>query len=155
MNRFAAAPLALILLALGLAACGGDDAPSKADFASDADEICKNAEEKLQDVGQDASSPDEIADAVDKVIDETQNSVDELQELELPEGDAGKEAEQFVSALENDIEEEGLPALEALRDALRKNDQEAAQKAAQELQAIETTDTDDLARKLGAKACAE
>ena len=155
MNRFAAAPLALILLALGLAACGGDDAPSKADFAADAEEVCKNAEEKLEGVGENASNPEEIADAVDKVIDATQNSVDELQDLELPEGADGKAAEQFVNALGTDIEDKGIPALEALRDALEKNDQQAAQKAAQQLQAIETTDTDDLARKLGAEACAE
>ena len=112
MNRFAAAPLALILLALGLAACGGEDAPSKGDFAADANEICKNAEEKLEDVGENASNPEEIADAVDKVIDETQKSVDELQDLELPDGDDGKAAEQFVNALETDIEDKGIPALE-------------------------------------------
>ena len=86
MNRFAAAPLTLIVLVLGLAACGGDDgdAPSKADFAASADKICKNAETALQNVGENAKSPDEVAAAVDKVIDETQKSIDQLQDLGTP-----------------------------------------------------------------------
>lgn len=158
MNRFVALPLTLILLAFGLVACGGDgggDAPSKAEFATNADKICKNAEKALQDVGQDASSPDEIAAAVDKVIDETQKSVDELKGLERPAGDAGEAADKFVNALQSDIEDKGIPALEDLRDALKDNDQQAAQKAAQRLQAIETTNSDKLARDVGAKGCAE
>jgi hypothetical protein len=156
MNRFAAAPLILLVLALGLAACGGgdDDAPSKADFAASADKICKNAETALQNVGEDAKSPDEVAAAVDKVIDETQKSIDELQGLERPDGDAGAAAGEFVDALSSDIEDKGIPALEDLRDALKENDQQAAQAAAQKLQAIETTNSDKLARDIGAKGCA-
>ncbi len=156
MNRFAAAPLTLIVIVLGLVACGGGDgdAPSKADFAASADKICKNAETALQNVGENAKSPDEVATAVDKVIDETQKSIDELQDLERPDGDAGAAAGEFVDALSTDIEDKGIPALEDLRDALKKNDQQAAQAAAQKLQAIETTNSDKLARDIGAKGCA-
>jgi hypothetical protein len=158
MNRFAAAPLTLLVLVLGLAACGGGDgdgdAPSKADFAASADKICKNAETALQNVGENAKSPDEVAAAVDKVIDETQKSIDELQDLERPDGDAGEAADKFVDALSTDIEDKGIPALEDLRDALKDNDQQAAQEAAQKLQAIETTNSDKLASDIGAKGCA-
>ena len=156
MNRFAAAPLTLLVLVLGLAACGGGDgdAPSEADFAASADKICKNAETALQNVGENAKSPDEVAAAVDKVIDETQKSIDELQGLEQPEGDAGEAANKFVDALSSDIEDKGIPALEDLRDALKDNDQQAAQQAAQKLQAIETTNSDKLASDVGAKGCA-
>jgi hypothetical protein len=157
MNRFAAAPLTLLVLVLGIAACGGDsdgDAPSKADFAASADKICKNAETALQDVGENAKSPEEVAAAVDKVIDETQKSIDELQDLQRPDGDAGEAAGKFVDALSSDIEDKGIPALEDLRDALKDKDQQAAQKAAQKLQAIETTNSDKLARDAGAKGCA-
>jgi hypothetical protein len=156
MNRFAAAPLTLFLLVLGLAACGGGDgdAPSKADFAASADRICNEAEKSLQNVGENANSPEEIAAAVDKVIDQTQKSIDKLKDLERPEGDAGEAADKFVDALSSDIEGKGIPALEDLRDALKDNDQQAAQKAAQKLQAIETTNSDKLARDIGAKGCA-
>ena len=153
MNRFAAAPLTLLVLVLGLAACGGGDgdAPSEADFAASADKICKNAETALQNVGENAKSPDEVAAAVDKVIEETQKSIDDLQDLEQP--DAGKAASEFVDALSSDIEDKGIPALEDLRDALKDKDQQAAQQAAQKLQAIETTNSDKLARDIGAKGC--
>ena len=156
MNRFAAAPLTLIVLVFGVAACGGGDgdAPSKADFAASADKICKNAETALQNVGENAKSPDEVAAAVDKVIDETQKSIDELQDLDRPDGDAGEAADKFVDALSTDIEDKGIPALEDLRDALKDKDQQAAQEAAQKLQAIETTNSDKLARDIGAKGCA-
>jgi hypothetical protein len=156
MNRFAAAPLTLIVIVLGLVACGGGDgdAPSKADFAASADKICKNAETALQNVGENAKSPDEVAAAVDKVIDETQKSIDDLQDLEQPDGDAGEAANKFVDALSSDIEDKGIPALEDLRDALKDNDQQAAQQAAQKLQAIETTNSDKLASDVGAKGCA-
>jgi hypothetical protein len=155
MNRFAAAPLTLLVLVLGLAACGGGDgdAPSKGDFAASADDICKHAETALQNVGENAKSPDEVAAAVDKVIDETQKSIDELQDLERPDGEAGENAKEFVDALSSDIEDKGIPALEDLRDALKDNDQKAAQEAAQKLQAIETTNSDKLARDIGAKGC--
>jgi hypothetical protein len=154
MNRFAAAPLTLLLLVVGLVACGGSDAPSKEDFAASAGEICAEAEKQLQELGK-ANSPDEVADQLDKVIDETQKSVDKLTDLERPEGDAGEAAEKFVNALESDIEDKGIPALEDLRDAIKDKDSAAAQKAYQQLQAIETTDSDKLAREIGAKGCSE
>jgi phage shock protein A len=159
MTRFAAAPLTLIVFSLGLVACGGGDgggggAPSKAAFASNASKICKSAEDKLKDVGQDANTPDEIAAAVDKVIAETQDSVDKLKSLKRPEGDAGKAAQEFVDALQSDVEDKGIPALEDLRDALKKNDEQAARKAAESIKSLENTNSDDLARALGAKACA-
>ncbi|MEA2419864.1 MAG: hypothetical protein QOE60_2070 [Thermoleophilaceae bacterium] len=155
MNRFAAAPLTMLVLVVGLVACGGSDAPSKADFAKSADEICNNAEKALQNVGKDANTPAEIAAAVDRVIDQTQKSVDDLKGLDRPDGDAGKAADKFIGALSSDIEDKGLPALKELRDAIKKNDRQAAQKAAERLQAIQTTNSDQLARDIGAKGCAD
>jgi hypothetical protein len=155
MNRFAALPLIPVVCVLALSACGGDDAPSKAEFAEKAEKICKNAEKQLENIGENATSPDEIADAVDKVIDQSQSSLDELRDLDRPEGDAGEAADTFVAALERDIEDKGIPALEELRDAVRDNDQTAAQKAAQKLQAIETSNTNELAKKIGAAGCGE
>ncbi|MEA2363326.1 MAG: hypothetical protein QOD71_2471 [Thermoleophilaceae bacterium] len=157
MNRFAAAPLTLIVLALGVASCGGGggDAPSKAEYAADAEKICKDAEAQLNDVAQNPSTPEEIAAAVDQVIDATQQSVDKLKALEQPDGEAGRAAEKFVAAVKTDIEGKGIPALEELRDALKKNDKQAAEKAARRLQAVQTTESDKLARDIGATACGD
>jgi hypothetical protein len=143
------------VLAFGLAACGGDDAPSRQDFAEDASKICRDAEQALEDVGQNAESPEDIANAVDRVIEESRNAVDELADLERPEGEDGETAERFVSATRREIEDEGIPALEDLRDALEKDDQAGAQEAAQRLQEVETNDSNRAAQELGADACAE
>jgi predicted transcriptional regulator len=155
MNRLAVVPLVPVLIALGLSACGGDDAPSREEFANRAEEICQNAEKQLESVGENVSSPSEVAAAIDKVIDQSQSSLDELRELERPDGTAGENAEKFVNALESDIEDKGIPALEDLRDALEDNDQQAAQEAAEKLQAIETSNTNQLAKKIGATDCGE
>ncbi len=148
------APLLLTLLAFAISACGGDDAPSREDFAEQANEICRETEEALENVGEDAESPQDIADAVDQVIEESRNAVDELQDLERPEGDAGEAAETFVNATRTEIEEKGIPALEDLRDALADGNQQAAQEAAQQLQGIDSEASNKAARDLGANQCA-
>jgi hypothetical protein len=81
--------------------------------------------------------------------------VDKLKELERPEGEDGETAEKFVNAVASDIEGKGIPALEDLRDAVKKNDEQAAQQAAARLQGVETAESDKLARDLGATACAD
>jgi hypothetical protein len=153
MNRLAA-PLTVVVLSLALSACGGDDAPSKAEFASEAEKICRDAEKQLAGLGEEASGAAEIADVVGKVIDETRRSVDRLEDLERPDGEAGEQAERFVNAVQSDIEGKGIPALEDVRDALEDNDQDAARKAAERLQTLETPDSNRLAREIGAGACA-
>jgi hypothetical protein len=152
--RVAAALAAVAAIALGASACGGsDDAPSKSEFTRNVEQICKDTQERLTNVGKGARTADEIASAVDKVINESQKSVDKLKELDLPEGDARDTAESFVKATTSDVEDKGIPALEKLRDALKKNDQAAARKAAVELQSIQSTNADRYARELGATAC--
>jgi translation initiation factor 2B subunit (eIF-2B alpha/beta/delta family) len=153
MTRLAA--ILLSLLAFALASCGGDDAPSREDFAERANEICRETEEALENVGQDAESPQDVADAVDQVIKESRSAVDQLADLERPEGEAGEAAETFVNATRTEIEDEGIPALEDLRDALANGDQQAAQEAAQRLQGIESDESNKAARELGADECAE
>ena len=154
MSRLA--PILLGLLAFTIASCGGGDGgPSREEFAERANEICRQAEQSLENVGQEAESPAEIANAVDRVIEESRNAVEELADLERPEGDAGETAEEFVNATRREIQDEGIPALEELREALESGDQEAAQEAARRLQEIETGDSTRAARELGADACAE
>jgi hypothetical protein len=153
MSRFVA-PFTVLLLALVPVACGGSDAPSKGEFVKSAEQICADAAKQLNDLGK-ATTPEEVADQLDQVIDETQKSVDDLSDLERPEGDAGEDAKKFVDALESDIEDKGIPALEKLRDAIKDKDTKAAQQAYQELAAIETTGSDKLAKQLGADGCAD
>jgi predicted small secreted protein len=154
------APILLSVVALTVASCNGDDgdgddAPSQREFAEQANEVCRKAEQSLRNVGEGARSPKDIADAVDRVIEESRGAVDDLAGLERPEGAAGERAERFVDATRREIEDEGIPALEELREALESRDQEAAQEAAERLQEIDSAASNEAARKVGATACAE
>jgi hypothetical protein len=153
------APVLLSLLAFAVASCGGgddgDEAPSQADFAKRANEICRQAEEALNNVGEEAETPQDIIDAVDEVIAKSRDAVDELDGLEPPEGEAGQEAEEFVEATRREIEDEGIPALEELRGAIENEDQQAVARAAARVQNIDTSDSNRTARAIGADECAE
>jgi hypothetical protein len=154
------APVLLSLLAFGVASCGGgdddgDDAPSQADFAQRANEICRQAEASLEKVGRSAETPQDIVEAVDRVIDESRNAVDQLDDLERPEGQAGQTAEEFVEATRKEIEDEGIPALEELRGAIESGDQKAVAEAVSQLQNIDSRDSTRAAREIGAGECAE
>jgi hypothetical protein len=52
-------PLAILFVSVGLVACGGDDgdAPSKQEFAKDAEGICRNAEKGIAKIGGSAEPP--------------------------------------------------------------------------------------------------
>jgi hypothetical protein len=154
MHRLA--PIVLCLLALGLTACGDDDdAPSREDFADRANQICSNARQALEDVTEQAETPEEIAAAVDRVIEESRTTVDQLGELEPPEGEAGQIAERFLDTTRTEIEERGIPALEDLRDAVEEENQQGVRDAIRRLEGIDTDQSDRAARDIGANACAE
>jgi seryl-tRNA synthetase len=149
------APILAFLFAVALAACGGgDDAPTREEFADRANEICRKTERLAENLGESAQNRQDIAEGIDRVIEESRDAVDELADLERPEGDAGETAERFVNATRRQIVDEGIPVLEDLRDAVEQNDVQAAQDASDRLEAIETGDSDRAARALGAEACA-
>ena len=152
MRRLALLPLIALSL---LPACNGEDAPSKQEFADEAEKICTQAQKELRDIGEGAQSPEELAGVVGKVVERVQQSVDELGDLRRPEGQAGETAERFVNAVERDLEDRGIPALEEFRDAIEASDRQAAEQALQKLQAIDESNTDELAREVGAPDCGE
>jgi hypothetical protein len=149
------APILVAALALALAACNGDDAPSQEDYAQDAERICRDAFTRLEELGSDAETPQDIAEAIDSVIAETRRTIDELEALERPDGDAGETAGDFVAAVRSDANDEAIPALQDLRTALEDRDEQAARDAAERLQSLDASRSDRLARELGATECAE
>jgi ABC-type transporter Mla subunit MlaD len=149
------APVLLTLLALAAASCGGDDAPSEEEFADRANEICREAEQSLDDIAEGAESPDDVVEAIDELIEKSRNVVDDLADLERPGGDAGSTAEQFVDATRTELQDKGIPALEELRGAVESEDQEAIQQAVRRLQGIEARATNKAARAAGATECAD
>lgn len=140
------------VVAFGLAACAGADAPSKAQYARKANQICRDAEKRIERLGE-TSEPDELAGVIDDVIQETRATADELQDLDRPEGSAGETATKWVETLDKELEDDLIPAFERLRDAIEEKDQRAVQKAAAKLQALGNTDSDQYARELGARSC--
>jgi hypothetical protein len=149
------APILLVLLPFAAASCNGDDAPSQGEFAKQANEICREAKQSLDDVAEGAEGPEDIVRAIDEVIEESRNAVAELDALERPEGEAGEKAERFLDATRTEIQDKGIPALEELRGAVESEDRDAIREAAQRLQGIDSSASNRTARQLGAKACAE
>ena len=155
MTRYSA--LAILLVSLGIAACGGDDdsgsAPSKSEYAKNAEKICQDTEKQLENIGDGAERPEEVANAIDKVIDKGRKAADDLVALERPEGTAGETAEDFSEGFRSELNDQIVPALEDLQAALKKKDVQAVQAAAKKLQDLETSRSDKAARELGANAC--
>src|SRR5215211_3988680 len=122
------ATIALLLSTLGVVACGGDDSGggvSKEDFAKRANEVCNDVERELNSLSSgNAQNAEDVAKLIDNVIAKSREAVDRLK------------------------------ALEDLKDAVKKGDQEAAAKAAQEIQKLSDTKSNELAREAGATDCA-
>jgi translation initiation factor 2B subunit (eIF-2B alpha/beta/delta family) len=153
------APILLVLLAFATTSCNGDDAPSdeapsQAEYAERANEICREAEQSLEDVAEDADEPEDIVDAIDELIEEARDTVAELADLERPEGEAGETAARFVDATRAEIHDQGVPALEELRRAVESEDTAAIREAAVRLRQLDTSVSNRAARTLGATDCA-
>jgi soluble cytochrome b562 len=144
-------------MSLGLAACGDDDggnAPSRAEFAKNAEQICRDTEKELESFGEDVGGAEEAGAAIDKVIEASRRAADKLADLEPPEGEAGETAQRFTEGFQQELEEKLIPALEELKRALQANNPKAMQEAVAKLQALEATESDRYARELGINACA-
>ena len=150
--------LVVVLLSLGLVACGDDDdggsAPSKQEFANDAEQICKDTEKALENFGENVNSAEDAANAIDKVIERARKAADDLANLDRPEGETGETATKFAEGFKSELEEKLIPALEALKEALQSKDPQKIQEAASKLQGLEATESDRYARQLGITACA-
>lgn len=150
--------LVVVLMSLGLVACGDDDdggsAPSKQEFANDAEQICKDTEKALENFGENVNSAEDAANAIDKVIERARKAADDLANLDRPEGETGETATKFAEGFKSELEEKLIPALEALKEALQSKDPQKIQEAASKLQGLEATESDRYARQLGINACA-
>lgn len=117
MTRNALLPTLLIALSPLFAACGGgDEAPepepiTKAEFVTQAEEICSEGNEELEAAAQEFSaqpSEEEITQfAEDELVPNLQQQHDDIAELGAPEGD-----EDEVQAILDSLQE-GIDAVEA------------------------------------------
>ena len=138
-----------------VAGCGGgSNAPSRQEFAKDAEKICRDTEKELESFGQDVGTPEEAGEAIDKVIERARKAADQLADLDRPDGDDGETARKFAEGFRTELEDKLIPALEELKRAVQAKDPQALQEAVTKLQKLEATESDRYARELGIRACA-
>src|ERR1041384_8309581 len=93
----------LAAIAAILAGCGGSDAPSKQEFAQNADKICSDVESRVNELNK--ANPQSVSDLT-RFIDQLKATVDDginrLQGLDRPKGDAGDTAKQFTDTLDSE-----------------------------------------------------
>ena len=153
MGPLLSKPLAVAAAVLGLAACDGG--VSQETYAERVGEVCADIEREVTQLRSTrAETSGEVAAVIDEVIRHSRDAVRRIKRIERPDGDPGADAGRFVKTLEREVEEEAIPALEDLRDAVTRQDQEAAAEAGARLQRLERSESDRLARELGADACA-
>ena len=151
--RARALPAALLSCALALGACGG---VSKEDYAKNLDEVCTDIEKKTEEIGRaEVSNPSELSAQLNDIRAAIQGGIERMKDLERPDGEDGETAEEYVTKLEQTLNQEVLPALDELEQAVLAKDQAKIRAAATRLQGVDEEETDRLAQDLGANDCAE
>jgi formate dehydrogenase maturation protein FdhE len=148
----------LLAACVFLAACGGDggggDAPSRSEYAQEANRVCAD----LEKAGNQLQEPDtvaEIATFAGSAEKEVDAAVKRLDELERPAGEDGEKAKAFVDQVKKDTETQIKPALSELRSAAEANDEKRIVAAAEKVQKVDTKRSDQLASAIGATGCAD
>ena len=139
-----------------LAGCGGDDRPSKEEFARSADAICADLERQSDQLSEtEATDTQDIVEFAERARTTARDAIERVGELEVPDGADGEVAQAWKDAVTSQAEDELLPALDRLRKAARDEDEQALLAAAQELQALDSSRAERLAGDLGARRCAD
>jgi hypothetical protein len=139
--------------ALFLAACGGDggggggQSLTADEFRQQADAICKQYEDKLNELGS-PSSLDDLGNFVDKAVPIIEEGNDKLQDLEAPD----ELSADWDRAME--LQDKNLQVARDLQEAIHDNDTARVQDLVTQL---DTTDQEStrLARKVGLENCGQ
>jgi hypothetical protein len=146
----------VVVLAVLATGCGGSSAPSRATYGKNVDKVCATVDDRVEAIQRKApKTTDELvafADELGRVIDE---GVDKLSAVERPDGDDGAKAKRWIDAFKRQADEQIKPALAAVKDAARRKDTAALQRAAQRIQKVDDTRVNQLAREAGSRTCGE
>jgi hypothetical protein len=146
--------VAAATVAVLAAGCGGSSAPSRASYGKDVDRICATTEQRVDAIQRDRpSTADELIAYADKLARTLDDGVRELKAVERPDGADGDKAQQWLAALQRQADD-AKAALTDLKEAARKRDGAAAQRAIQRIQSIDSSRVDKLASAAGARGCA-
>ncbi|HEV2061477.1 MAG TPA: hypothetical protein VGR12_01385 [Solirubrobacteraceae bacterium] len=136
--------------------CGGEDAPTREEFARSANAICADLERQGEALGETkVTSPDEVTAFTERARQTTREAVERIRELEVPEGADGEVARAWQDEIASQAEDELIPALDRVERAAKEGDKQELLAAAQELEAVESARAERLAADLGADRCAE
>jgi len=145
---------AAVVVAVLVAGCGGSSAPSRAAYGHDVDRVCASLEDRVDAIQRDKpSTPDELIAYADKLARTLDDGVRQLQAVERPDGDDGVKAQRWLDALRRQADEANA-ALSDLKDAARKRDGPAAERAIRRIQGLDSSRVDKLASAAGARGCA-
>lgn len=145
------AALATVLI-LVVAACGGEDSLSRAEWAAEANAICLESLRKVEALGQPATS-DQYLRVTPKANEIGRAAVEELRELKAP-GEIEEDAEEMIDGYEYTVEQQeivyqGMRAGRAGKDPPRGDYFRAGNRAIEAGRAA-----DAIARRLRATDCA-
>jgi hypothetical protein len=158
----------LLALAVGVAAltgCGGGDdggsdgngGPSREEFVADANAICRDGEQKIQEISRDgqreiqqAPSDEQarraVGDLLERTIEEYRPYLDRLRELEPP-NDLAQDWSKFLARIT-----EAFELIPELADATRENDEEQLSELTTKFSEI-AEDTRPFAERTGLDDC--
>ena len=146
--------LIVVALAAIASGCGGSSAPSRATYGKKVDKLCTTLDDRVSAIQKKApQTTDELvafADRLQKVLDD---GVRQLSEVERPDGADGDKADAWIKELTRQKDEAIKPALAELKDAARKKNTAAIQRAVQHIQQVDEKRVNQLAREAGARSC--
>lgn len=133
---------------LALAACGGgDDGLSREEFVSEADSICAEYDQRVEEI-DDPQSLDDVERYADEAKPVIEDGMAELRALEPPD-ELQEQWDDYMAS-----SEESLDYLDELREAAASGDEARIQEIAQEV-SEKNEDADRLAQDIGLQDCTD
>ena len=148
--------LIVVALAATASGCGGSSAPSRATYGKKVDKLCTTLDDRVSAIQKKApQTTDELvafADNLQKVLDD---GVRQLSEVERPDGADGDKADAWIKELTRQKDQAIKPALAELKEAARKKDTAAIQRAVKRIQQVDEKKVNQLAREAGSRSCGD
>jgi hypothetical protein len=143
------------VLSVVLAGCGGGGgAPTRAEYGRNADRLCTQLEQQVNEAESGSpSSAAEIGAYADRVARALSRGVQAIDNVRRPDGKDGVKAKAYVDELRRQVDTEARPALQALKAAAARGDKAGVQAAVQRLRTVDSSKLNRLARAAGAEGC--
>jgi DNA integrity scanning protein DisA with diadenylate cyclase activity len=141
---------------LALTGCGGGSgAPTKAEYGRNADRLCAQLNQQVNEAESGApTSAAAIAAYADRVARVLSRGVQAIDNIQRPDGADGRRAKAYVDELRRQVDTEARPTLRDLKAAALRGDKAGVQAAVRRLRSVDSSRLNRLARAVGADGCA-